>query len=166
MPSGIPLTPWSHQRDTSLKLQERQKVETDPRERHHGRYQSCHLSIRPVNRLYRGINQSTLPPFRGGGWFSSWCGWTRTPSAWWGGGGATQCSATSTQWQIVSPKASQPRCSNMSHTRYFFRLTPATSAKQHSRDLKAPSARGFCRPGTGSVWYWQHKYRRFSPLIV
>ena len=106
------------------------------------------------------------PSVQGGGGFSSWCGWTRTPSAWWGGGVATLCSATSTEWQMFSPKASQPRCSNMSHTRYFFRLTPATSAKLHSRDLKAPSARGFCRPGTGSVWYWQHKYRRFSPLIV
>ena len=106
------------------------------------------------------------PSVQVGSWFSSWRGCTRTSSFWWGGGGATQFSAIFTRRQRVSPKSSQPRCSNMLHTRYFRRLALATSAKQHSRALKAPSTRGFCRPATGSVWYWRHKYCLFSPLIV
>ena len=89
-------------------------------------------------------------------WLSSWCRWTQTPSAWWGGDGVTQCSATSARRKIVSPKASQPRFSNMAPMRSFHWITPATSAKRHSRSLKDPSTRGLWRPGTGSVWYWRH----------
>ena len=84
-----------------------------------------------------------------GPWISSWHGWTETPSAKWGGGGVIQCSATSTEQQRVSPKASQKRCSNMAHTRSFFCITPTTSAKRHSRALKAP----FTRVSGGLVQY-------------
>ena len=91
------------------------------------------------------------PSAKEGPRISSWRGWTYTPSAWWGGGGAAQCSATSTQQQRVSPNAYQKRCSKMAPTCSYRRITPANSAKRHSKALKAPFRRGFWRPGTGSV---------------
>ena len=52
-----------------------------------------------------------------GVWISSWHGWKQTPSAWWGGGGATRLSTTSTQRQRVSSWAYWPRCFSMEPTR-------------------------------------------------
>ena len=62
--SGTPLTPWSHQRDASLKLQEGHQVATDPGGQHHGRHQSRRQSIRPINRVHQGKHQRALPPSR------------------------------------------------------------------------------------------------------
>ena len=96
-------------RDASLKLQEGHQVATDPRGRHHGRYQSRCPSSSPVDWFHQGGHQRVLPTCRGGAWLSSWSGWAQTPSAYWVGGRATQCSVTSTQRQRVLPKASQTR---------------------------------------------------------
>ena len=104
------------------------------------------------------------PSVQGGAWLYSWRGWTHTPSAWWGGGKATQLSSTSTRQKIVSPRAYRPICLNMEPTRSFCQLAPGTSATQHARAFKAPSPRGFYRPGIVSVWSWRHKYCLFSPL--
>ena len=65
-PNGIPLTPWLHQQDASLKFPKGQQVATDQRGRHHIRHQSRCPSDRPRDWVQRGGHQRMLPTSRRG----------------------------------------------------------------------------------------------------
>ena len=43
-------------------------------------------------------------------------------------------------------------------------IPPAHAGNYFQAAVKGPYPRGFWKPGTGSVWSWQHKYHLFRPL--
>ena len=65
-PSGIPSTPWRHQRDAYLKFQEGHQVATDWRGRYHVRHNSRRPRGRPIDRVHHGRHQRALPTRRQG----------------------------------------------------------------------------------------------------
>ena len=93
----------------------------------------------------------------GGGWRPSWHGWTRKPSASWGGDRATQFYDTSSPQKQSSRMTSLYKRSSTTITHSYHQIILVFRATRSRREYLIPPKRGFWGTGIGSVWPLRYK---------